>query len=243
MRSASARKISTFDRPSPGRGQRRPRQLQIVMAVGEIEIGVLQERRGRQNDIGEIGGIGLELLEHHGEQIFAPQPAPHSVLIRRDRRRDSSCRPPSPSPADRPAPFSALPSSAMLTMRASRPSGDRCCRSGRSSAASVELKSAATWKAAIRRRPRAMRRSAPASRAIVRTAMPPRSLALHAIVQPDRSRTRGGILARQLDDFFRVNARQRATRVRRTFAHSFAQLIEAVGVIARRNRRRTGPRR
>ena len=67
-----------------GRGQRGPRQLQIVVAVGEVEVGVFQERGGGQHDVGEIGGVGLELFEHHGEQIVAAQAAQHGVLIGRD---------------------------------------------------------------------------------------------------------------------------------------------------------------
>ena len=34
------------------------------MAVGEIEIRMLQERRHREQDIGVIGRVGLELFQH-----------------------------------------------------------------------------------------------------------------------------------------------------------------------------------
>ena len=60
-------------------GQRRPGHLHIVVAVGEIEVGVFQERRDRQDDVGVIGGVGLELLQNDGEQIFPPQPARTAV--------------------------------------------------------------------------------------------------------------------------------------------------------------------
>ena len=69
------------------RGQCRARQLQIVVPVSEIQIGVFQERGGRQQDVRVIGRAGLELLQHHGKQVVAAQPAPHQILIGRDRRR------------------------------------------------------------------------------------------------------------------------------------------------------------
>ena len=77
-----------------GRWKRRPRELQIVVAVGEIKIGVFEKRRRRQHDIGEIGGVGLELLQNDGEQVVAPQPAPNRCFDPAQWRRDSSCRPP-----------------------------------------------------------------------------------------------------------------------------------------------------
>ena len=86
-----------------GSRQRRPRQWQIVMPVREIEIGVLQERGRRQQNIGVVGRIGLELFQHHGEQILAAQPAQHHDSDPARWRPDSSCTPPSPSPAARPA--------------------------------------------------------------------------------------------------------------------------------------------
>ena len=66
--------------------ERRARQLQIVVAVGAVEIGVFQERGRGQQDVGVIGGVGLELFQHHGEQIFAAHPCQHLRLIRGDGR-------------------------------------------------------------------------------------------------------------------------------------------------------------
>ena len=56
-----------------GRGHHGSRKLQMIMTVREIKIGVLEERRRRQQDVGVIGGVSLELLEHHGEQIVATE--------------------------------------------------------------------------------------------------------------------------------------------------------------------------
>ena len=67
-----------------GGGQRGARQLQVVVAVGRVEVGVFEERGDGQNDIGEIGGIGLDLFENDGEKIFAAQTAADGVLIGRN---------------------------------------------------------------------------------------------------------------------------------------------------------------
>ncbi len=41
-----------------------------------------------QDDVGEIGGIGLELLDDYGEQVLANKAAANpQVLVRRDRGR------------------------------------------------------------------------------------------------------------------------------------------------------------
>ena len=71
MRSASSAEDLDVRLRLAGRRQRGPRQLQVVMAVGEVQVGVLEERGDRQQDVGVIGGVGLELLEHDGEQIVA----------------------------------------------------------------------------------------------------------------------------------------------------------------------------
>ena len=57
-----------------GRFQSGAGELQVVVAVGEVEVGVFEKGGRGQNDVGEIGGIGLELFEDDGEQIVAPRP-------------------------------------------------------------------------------------------------------------------------------------------------------------------------
>ncbi len=83
-RRPAARKISTFDLVSPGGGKRRAARAAGSSGRRPVEVGVLQERGGGQQDIGVVGGVGLELLQHHGEQIVAPQAAQHGVLVGRD---------------------------------------------------------------------------------------------------------------------------------------------------------------
>ncbi len=61
-----------------------------------LEIGVLQEGGGGQEDIGVIGGIGLELFEDDGEEVVAAEAARGRRSGRARWRRDWSCRPPAP---------------------------------------------------------------------------------------------------------------------------------------------------
>ena len=75
MRAASRRKISVLGSASPGAGKRGAGELQVVVAVGVVEIGVFEESSRGQDDVGEIRGIGLELFEHHREQVVAAQAA------------------------------------------------------------------------------------------------------------------------------------------------------------------------
>src|ERR1019366_566624 len=65
---------------------RRLRDLQVVVAISLDEIFVLEESRGRQNQIGKVGRVGQELLVNHREQVLALQTAPDQVLIRANRR-------------------------------------------------------------------------------------------------------------------------------------------------------------
>ncbi len=121
------------------RRQSRPRQLQIVMTVGEIQVGVFQERGGGQQNIGVIGGVGLELLQHNRKQIVAPESTQHRVLIRRNRRGIGVVNHEAFTGGSSSS-VSARPSSVILTRRASRPSGERICSSGISRAARLNWK-------------------------------------------------------------------------------------------------------
>ena len=41
------------------------------MAVGGVHVPVLELRGGRQHVVGMVGGVGEEVLQHHGEQVLA----------------------------------------------------------------------------------------------------------------------------------------------------------------------------
>ena len=66
---ASSRKISTFGFVSPGAGSTGRGELQVVMPVCEVQVGVLEEGRDRQHDVGVVRRIGLELLQDYCEQV------------------------------------------------------------------------------------------------------------------------------------------------------------------------------
>ncbi len=41
----------------------------MIMPVGSIQIGMFQECRGRKQEVGIIGSIGLKMFENNGEKI------------------------------------------------------------------------------------------------------------------------------------------------------------------------------
>ncbi|MNZ65081.1 hypothetical protein D3C78_832660 [compost metagenome] len=43
----------------------------VLVTVRQVDVGMLQLRRGWQQDVGVIGGVGLEMFQHHGEQVLA----------------------------------------------------------------------------------------------------------------------------------------------------------------------------
>ena len=82
MRAASSRKTSVFGFALAQRRDGGPAQAQVEVAVGLVDVVVL-ERGGRgQDDVGEVHGVGLEQVVDDGEQVLArealraPSPAP-----------------------------------------------------------------------------------------------------------------------------------------------------------------------
>ena len=51
------------------------RELHVVVTVGALDVVVLEECRGGQDDVGVVGGVGEELLVDDGEEIGARQAA------------------------------------------------------------------------------------------------------------------------------------------------------------------------
>ena len=123
----------------------------------------------------------------------------------------------------------ALPSRLIFTIRASRPSGERCCSSGISRPARLN------WNAcdvesckpppASRHDPDQRRKSrdGPHRRAAL-------IAALHAVVQPDRRGTCGRVVSRQLHDVSAAMPVSAATRSGGYSSDALAQRIETVGV-------------
>ena len=46
----------------------------VKVAVGLVHVVVLELRRRRQQDVGVVRGIGLEMIHHHGEEVLARKP-------------------------------------------------------------------------------------------------------------------------------------------------------------------------
>ncbi len=61
------------------------RELHKVVAVGALNVGVLEEGGGGQHVVGVVGGVGEEELVDDGEEIGAREAAAHGVLVGRDR--------------------------------------------------------------------------------------------------------------------------------------------------------------
>ena len=55
----------------------------MVMPVRSLQLLVLEESRGRQHDVGVVGGVGEKLLVHNGEQIRALKAADHVIVVGR----------------------------------------------------------------------------------------------------------------------------------------------------------------
>ena len=51
------------------------------MKVGDNEVVALEEARGRQHEIGQVGGVGREQVNRDREQIVARERAPQPCLL------------------------------------------------------------------------------------------------------------------------------------------------------------------
>ena len=59
-------------------------QQHVGMAIRDLHIPVLQLGRGGQQVVGVVGGVGLEMLQHDGEEVFAREAPHHFRRVRRD---------------------------------------------------------------------------------------------------------------------------------------------------------------
>ena len=69
------------------RRDRRAIKQEVQVTVGRMNIKMFQLRRCWQHDVGIVGGIGLEVFNHYGEQILAGETAAHRAAVRRHRHR------------------------------------------------------------------------------------------------------------------------------------------------------------
>ena len=61
------------------RGDRRVVDHPVQMTIRRMDVEVLELRRCRQQNVGVVGGVGLEVLEHNAEEIFARKTGDHLV--------------------------------------------------------------------------------------------------------------------------------------------------------------------
>ena len=69
------------------RSDRRRVVHHVEMAVGAVDVHVLELRRGRQDDVGVVDRVGREQLVDDDEEVVAPQALEHAGLVGRDGRR------------------------------------------------------------------------------------------------------------------------------------------------------------
>ncbi len=77
-------------RVGPRLAQRRDRGLvdqHVGVAVAGVDVQVLELRGGRQHVVGQVGRVGHEVLQHHGEQVLALEAGHHLGRLRRHRHR------------------------------------------------------------------------------------------------------------------------------------------------------------
>ncbi len=132
IRRPSSPNSSTLFRASPSGAIAALRHLHEQMPIRSLHILRLKKRRRRQQHIRIVRRIGKELLMHHREQILAPHPPQHRILVRSHRRRIRVVHKQRlhRRPSCIPSVVSACPSSLIFTTRAARPSGLACINSG-----------------------------------------------------------------------------------------------------------------
>jgi hypothetical protein len=69
------------------RRDRRLVDLDVQMAVGLVDVELFHVAGGRQQDVGVVGGVGLEEVVDDGEQVVAGEAAHHLARLRGDRHR------------------------------------------------------------------------------------------------------------------------------------------------------------
>lgn len=55
--------------------------MDIVVTVGEVEVCVFEKGGAREDDVGAEGGVGHELIEYDGEEVFAMETFVYLGLI------------------------------------------------------------------------------------------------------------------------------------------------------------------
>ena len=199
-------------------------QQHIGVAVAGVNIPVLQLRRSRQQVVGVIGGVGLKLLEHHGEKILAREALHHLARIRRHRHR-------------------------VAVVNHDRFDRTGCIEQGIADGAHVDgARAPASHQIGPLQRGTVDRKLARAAHQQPAGAVPPsadqrrqashgtRRVAaaahpLHAVIQPDGGRLRRAVSLRQRNDLRFGHATHRGRARRRPLHRAFAQRVPAQRVL------------
>ena len=204
-------------------------QQHVGVAVGQVNVPVLQLRGGRQDVVGVIGGVGAEVFHHHGEQVLARKSAHHFRRLRchgnrvavvdhqrLDLRAERRRRRAQQVVADRHHVDRARPARAQQVGPVQ----------GR--AVQREVPGAAQQQAAGAVPPGAgQRRQAGDEPGRVAAAVHP----LHAVVQADRGGPGRAVVAGQLDDLSHGNAAHLRRALGRPGQRARAQLLPAERVV------------
>ena len=229
------------------RRDRRPVQRQEVMAVHALQVPVLGLRRRRQQVIGVVGGVGLEMLEHDSEEVFARQPGLDRGLVRRDcgrvavvndqRLHRRTGRRGRRFPVHRPRRVvgRGQPRSVQAEGVAEAVHVDRArdaallqvgpLQAGRLQLAQLPARAELDAAAALAPRPDQRRQTGDVAHRHAAAVM-----ALHAVVDADRGRPRRRVFARQPADAFGRDAGDLGGPLRGPLLHPLRQLLEADGV-------------
>jgi hypothetical protein len=70
-----------------GRGDRRLVPAEVEVAVRVVQVGVLGLHRARQQQVGVVGGVRLEVVDDDREEVLAREPAAHALLVGDARHR------------------------------------------------------------------------------------------------------------------------------------------------------------
>ena len=220
-----------------GLAERRDRRLvehHIGVAISGVHVQVFELGGGRQHVVGVVGGVGEEVFQHHGEQVVTGEAGHHLLRLGRHRHRV------------------AVVDDQGLDLRAERGRGfaqqvvaDGAHVDGAQRRCS--LRAGQPCRALQRGAPEGLEPARAGQQQAASTVAPgPRQArqeryqtgraaaaldALHAVVQPNRSRLGGAQVARQATDLVDADAANRGGARRRPLGDAQAQCLEAIHML------------